>query len=782
MGDTDTNLGLTGGAAASTQIYEPPPTAQANVNSVSKNTKIKDSSSAAEGQTDITKTLFQKGVFTSLPNNPSLVHPNDDIVDYTLSESPPTFSMSTSTTTGEKALPPTPETINQAFDQAFEALIKGKPNENELLIAHYTSPPGTPMTAEETQAYAQVVANFGINAEDYTPKAVVADFMEQLSNAFDDEFLSLLQNQKPPLSKATQAKLQQMHFNPGAKFAGSDDQALQSQFKSIEKQATANIANLLSIPLNADGTSTVPMKSNNQAFAAVQNGYYQKFLESGATKFLSSPEAASLSASDKKNFKAFLADPTLPMSDAGKAASVTIINKAIADVVKSQNLEGIGFIPAPAGTFRPIDPLTANYIKVMNDVLTEVASYVESMPESPTKVQYMNILAAISQALQNFERTIYASQGMTSERAQKASAAKLDMALNQIKANGEKAKEAQDKAAKMEKLGSLGAIIMIIITVIMAIVAALTIIFTLGAAAPAVIAGFSALVAGLSAIGSTATVAGGAAAVTAGVTVAATTSATTVATTALTQATVQTIIQATKVVMQGIKAAIKEAIKAAIKEAFKSVTKEAAKEVLKETAKQALTEALEHVGKEAGKEAVTTALKEITKEASKTALKEASKAALKEAGKSVAKEGAKLSDDVIDDILEQAVKEVVEESVKGAAKEATKEVAKKSLTDYVVQAGTQLRNAGEVIGAAGEIVQGGMTIEQNLISAKLAMIKAEMESSTTLTDANMQILKKLIEQLLALLSGQADLIQYIGQSQTGLVRKTSQTASQISAA
>ncbi len=429
-------------------------------------------------------TSGQPIVFNGLPNAPKLPAPVGKLVEAVkqMIDNPiPTTNfqaLMSSDKSSEKY--PSQGVLNDAYDQAFEKIIKGMPNEAELRVAHYTSAPLTPRTQEEQQAFDQIVVHFSLSSQEFNPVPNKKDFTEQANLNYDDEFTSLLENQKPPLSAEKVAKMKYLHFNSNAKFAGSD--ALQEETKSLENQAAVNVSTKLGIPLNADGTSSMSFTRNASMYEAGINGFYQEDLKNNTSEFLDSnpvkPDGSQWTKKDAQMLQKFLQDPSIAVPEFIEKAAASIKAASISQVTSEMHLEGIGFTPAASGKFAPLNPAMQSAVSEMDFIQSQAGSILAAIPPmgpmGPMKATFIDILRQISLALGKFKLSLYEGQGATSEQATQLSKAKLDIALNQIKENVKKAKEAAGKQDKIAKMGIFGQIFKFLIMLILLFVSAIT--------------------------------------------------------------------------------------------------------------------------------------------------------------------------------------------------------------------------------------------------------------------------------------------------------------------
>jgi|GEM_PF-5853141 len=329
---------------------------------------------------------------------------------------------------------PSETTLNRAYDGFFEKIIADKPNADELRFAHYNAAPGTPPTTpEELEAFKLLLNQFPeMNLSNFVPKPDTAFYQEQVNLAYGDEFSNLLDNQVPPLTADQKALLKFMHFHPNAKFEGSDNPKLLAQLKSLEGEASAIIAKNFNIPLNADGTPKMNLSSDSSMYDAGLNGYFDEYANQAATAYVKS---LSLSEADIKQLNAYIKDPSTPVSDAIKTAGDMIRSQAIAKVNKEFHLEAVGFVPAEPGTFAPIPSHAIRMLNEAEATFNTGAALVALMPNGPQKAILLDILRQISRALSDYKSALYQGQGATTAQAANYSKAKLDIALEQIKKN-----------------------------------------------------------------------------------------------------------------------------------------------------------------------------------------------------------------------------------------------------------------------------------------------------------------------------------------------------------
>jgi hypothetical protein len=417
------------------------------------------------------------GQYTKLPNSPTIPKPNQQLIEETpfLNEQRPVEAWSSEKFPSTADKYPSDDVANSTYDDIFESLIKGLPDADKLREAHYLAKPGTPPTTkEEIKAFELLKAQFPTLGAEFSPSPNKANFEEKANLSYDDEFTAQLETQDPPLSEAAKAKLKSLHYRPDIKFKGSDDPQLQKQFQSIEGKAKAATTEKFGLP--PDG-----LKPSTNSYDSMLNGFYQESLANGVEEFLKGA-GSKMSPEDQKMLEKFVNDPTLSVSQAVADAAAIIKAQAIAQVVSLMNLEGIGFQPAALGTFMPLNPMLKGIASQMSEIHKQGMKVVESMggageaggANGPLKTILQDVLRRISLALSKFKEAMYASQGVTSEQAQANSKAKLDIALNEIKANVKQAKEAAGKADKLASMGVFGKIFKFIIMLILLIVSALT--------------------------------------------------------------------------------------------------------------------------------------------------------------------------------------------------------------------------------------------------------------------------------------------------------------------
>jgi hypothetical protein len=456
-------------APTSTTVYT-----QTDMGDVSVQAKVIDDLWSQDSIIPIGSPNTINGQYTKLPNSPSIPKPNQAIIDETpfLNEQRPVEAWSKETFTQSTAKNyPSKEVASSTYDEIFESLIKGLPNENELREAHYLAAPGTPPSSkEEIKAFELLKAQFPNLAKDFNPVPNKANFEEKASLSYDDEFAALLETQDPPLTEAAKAKLKSLHYRPDIKFKGSDDPELQKQFQAVEGQAKA--VTVEKFGLSADG-----LNPSTKSYDAMLNGFYQENLSKGVQAYLNG-EGANLSAEDQKMLEKFVNDPSLSVSQKVAEAAAAIKSQAIAQVVAQMNLEAIGFTPAVLGTFPPISPMMRGMAAQMEAIYTHGFTVVAGIPadggNGPLKAVLQDVLKRISLALSQFKEAMYAGQGATSEQAQANSKAKLDIALNQIKENVKSAKEAAGKADKIASMGIFGQIFKFLIMLVLLIVSVIT--------------------------------------------------------------------------------------------------------------------------------------------------------------------------------------------------------------------------------------------------------------------------------------------------------------------
>lgn len=423
-------------------------------------------------------------LFNNLPNAPKLPVP-----DHALAEA---------ATFGEVKLPnkndsikskqgddssgkyPSDELLNKTYDAFFEKIIQGKPNEAELRFAHYNNLPGAPKSPEEQQALSEVLLQFNLTSQEFNPVPNKATFMEKANLTYADEFESSLENQKPPLTDEQKAKIKFMHFNPNAAFPGSDD--LKEPLEKIEKEAQANAAQKSGISLKPDGTPSVALSINSNMYTAGLNGFYQENVSKLTDKFLASnplkQDGTQWTAQDKIGLQKALAEKDAAVPDFVAKAAASIKAEALSKLNTDFNLTGVGFVPAPVGTYPPVNPMTFGGIKeaeaILQQGLAVAAGIPQGGPNGPLKAILLDILREISHALTKFKTSLYEGQGVTSEQAQAWSKAKMDINLNQIKENINKAKEASKQQDKIASMGVFGKIFKFIIMLVLFIISAIT--------------------------------------------------------------------------------------------------------------------------------------------------------------------------------------------------------------------------------------------------------------------------------------------------------------------
>lgn len=424
-----------------------------------------------------------QGLFKNLPNNPALPRPDQNLVNQaqTISQLMNNFAARVE----QQKVPevgkfPNDTILNQAYDTAFENIIKDMPNAKELRFAHYTSLPGTPRTAEEQKAFEQVLTQFGITSQEFNPVPNKTDFVEEASLQYDEEFNTALENQKPPLTEEQKAELKYLHYNPNSTFKGSEE--LKNQLAALEQEASSNTAEKFGIPIGKDGKIPINFQVHTSMYVAQQNGFYQEYLQQNTSEFLNAnplnANGKPWTSAEKQMLQQFMNDETTAVPEFIKAAGTQIKNASIAEVVKQFHLENIGFTPVALGTFPNINPVGKNALRQGEDIFAEGLNVTNAIPPNgpngPLRTVLMDILKKISIALGEFKLSLYEGQGATSEQARIDSKAKLEMALNQIKENVKEAREAAKKEAKMASMGLLGRIFKFIINLLLAIVSILT--------------------------------------------------------------------------------------------------------------------------------------------------------------------------------------------------------------------------------------------------------------------------------------------------------------------
>lgn len=343
------------------------------------------------------------------------------------------------------------EEIGRAFDQAFEAIIQGKPNEAELRQAHYTRDPGASLTTEEQQALEQISSEFGVPTDgSYIPQADRQSFIDSMNMKYDSAFEAALN--KSSLSEGDKALVKHLYFNPSAQVPATIKDAL----TSLNAEVKAQFLQANSLP------QTWSLTPSSSMYNAGMNGFFNEYLNREVNAYI---EKNPLSPSGK---------PWTAEEKAALVANPEIRQAATAAVMARYNLTGVDWQPAPAGTFPTIGATAMNTIAETEDIFTNAQALVDQMPPGPAKTSYLNILAQLSSALEGLKTALYEGQGATSEQMRLNSQAKLDMALASIKKQLEGSDEIQKKQEKTRGMNIFTQIINAIMALVMLLASAAT--------------------------------------------------------------------------------------------------------------------------------------------------------------------------------------------------------------------------------------------------------------------------------------------------------------------
>lgn len=392
---------------------------------------------------DISKETANQAIFYF--NHPSLETPREteDLLSPALSQA--LDALTETSTANSEALTSNARTtfqsandkeIGRAYDQAFENIIKGKPNEAALREAHYMREEGTPLTAEEKQALEEVAKQFGIPTDgSYIPQTDKQGFVQSMNVKYNEAFEQALNNSS--LSDGDKALVKHLYFNPSANVPANIKDALKSLNDSVKTQFTQSN----SLPQNWVFTPASSM------YNAGMNGYFSEYLQEEISAYVernpTGPSGAPWTAEQK----------------AALQNNPEIRQAAIDAVMARYGLQGIAWQPAAAGTFPSIGSTAMATIANATEIFSQATSLVNAMPEGPTKTSYMNILTQISRALESLKMALYEGQGATSEQMRQNSQAKLDMALASIKRQMAGSQEINKKQEKTAGMGIFSQII-----------------------------------------------------------------------------------------------------------------------------------------------------------------------------------------------------------------------------------------------------------------------------------------------------------------------------------
>jgi len=494
----DLNLGIAGGSTPTVgSIFTPPETETgATKGAEVVNGQIKDSTSTASTP----GSLQVKGLVINLPNSPKLPPPNEKLVNDKLSMQDIT-SNPWSVASGKATQTFLASEAGALFTEADKKLLTDYQANPKLAVPGFIKEAASQIM-QNTMVLLNALLNTGttptlgsgpttvntppLTSANPSAQGTTSPLMKaaDLSNAYDTEFLALLQKQMPPLAESQVSMLTSLHFNPGAKFAGSTNSRLLGKLENIEQKAAANTAKNLGIPLNPDGTSSVAMSANSTAYNTKLNDEYQKNFDAATAAFLVSNGAKQWTDDDKGWLKELQTDPKTDAPVYVKTAAKEILSTALNQLIANNNLQATGFVPPALAPVAPINVAFQNYLNTTNAVLGQAKLVVSQIADEGLKSQYMAILELISKALKDFQVNSHTAGQMSDKNKQEAIMAKLDAALAKIKESGKAALDAKNQAAKYENMGPIGKLILLIVTIILAIVAVLLTVFTLGLGAP----------------------------------------------------------------------------------------------------------------------------------------------------------------------------------------------------------------------------------------------------------------------------------------------------------
>jgi len=343
------------------------------------------------------------------------------------------------------------EEIGRAFDQAFESIIKGKPNEAALRQAHYMRDSNAPLTAEEQQALEQISAEFGVPTDgSYIPQVDKQSFIDSMNMKYDSAFQEALN--KSSLSESDKALVKHLYFNPSTEVPSTIKDAL----ASLNAEVRGEFLQANALPQTWSLTPTSSM------YNAGMNGFFNEYLQREIGAYL------------QRNPTNPSGQPWTAEERAALVNNPEIRKNAVDAVMTRYNLAGIEWQPAPSGTFPTVGTTTMNTIADAEEIFSNAQVLVDQMPAGPTKTSYLNILAQLSNALQALKTALYEGQGATSEQMRLNSQAKLDMALASIKKQLEGSEEIQKKQEKTRGMNIFTQIINAIMALVMLLASAAT--------------------------------------------------------------------------------------------------------------------------------------------------------------------------------------------------------------------------------------------------------------------------------------------------------------------
>ena len=390
--------------------------------------------------------------FTSAPATPADINAVLAAFAAAQNDTTPSALESFLISTKGAAASPSDESVSSSWNSAFAALVKGMPNEGDLLAAHFARGAGSPMTALEQEAFNEVSQQYSLPANYPTPPLVNAqdqqNFKDGVNVAFSNNFEAALANSG--LSKNQQAQINYLFNNPGANVSGTvviNGQSMSLQDAVAMLSAQAQTQTIQQKNLSPD--TTFKFLPNSAPYNAGLSGMYQENLNDQLATFLENPPAGWTDA-DTKALTDALKNPGQTVSERYASIVSKIQSQALAATQTAVGLQGIA-IATPS---LPEVQLSATHQSVLDELSLQLkvgANLINKMPEGPEKSTMLNLLNQITSALNEFKLALYASQTSTSESIKANSQAKLDMALASIalqKAQNDKIVEDSKKANK----------------------------------------------------------------------------------------------------------------------------------------------------------------------------------------------------------------------------------------------------------------------------------------------------------------------------------------------
>lgn len=343
--------------------------------------------------------------------------------------------------------------MEQAYSNAFEdqlAKLAQKMNltkeqVNQLRFAHNNPGTASPeiqkMLENLEKAAIQVLRQqFGLPAG-WKPQVNSKEFNANVEVAYDKAFENALQNQIPPLTEAQKGMLRFMHYNPGAKFPGSEE--MQQMLHTMELSTLNALKSSLGLP---QGFTISPA---TQYFSNLLNASFQVALKDYLSEFLDSVKPP-MNKKDQELLERALEnpdDPTIPPEI--KALAAQIQGRAIKAVREKYSLPEVWTPETLAMLTIPVNAVTTlakNGIAYLQDFSATTYNTVLKLPPSPEKFALIDFLKVISDALSFLKQSLYQITSADSLTAKKITEAKLEDQKQKLKFFEEAQKVAKEQA------------------------------------------------------------------------------------------------------------------------------------------------------------------------------------------------------------------------------------------------------------------------------------------------------------------------------------------------